>query len=134
MCPKSKLSKGILELDAFCTFELFCLHSVFRKENVLLKRAKGYNGQRPPSDACAQTLTITKQHRRKAGTCDCTPLHLSLIYCLLYIRCSFTGSDLQQSLCETSACTDSAETLRDKRQMHNKLSATFLFCSGISTF
>ncbi len=37
---------------------------------MLLKRAKGYNGQRPPSDACAQTLTITKQHRRKAGTCD----------------------------------------------------------------
>lgn len=94
MCLKSaELSMGILELDAFYTFELSCLHS---KENVILKRAKGYNGQRPPSDACAQTLTITKQRRRKAGTYDCTPLHLSLIYC-------FTGSDLQMCSCSRTS-------------------------------
>ncbi len=71
-------------------------HSVFSKENVMLKRAKGYNGQRPPSDACVQTLTITKQRRRNAGTYDCTPLHLSLIYC-------FTGSDLQMCSCSRTS-------------------------------
>lgn len=94
VCLKSaELSMGILELDAFYTFELSCLHS---KENVILKRAKGYNGQRPPSDACAQTLTITKQRRRKAGTYDCTRLHVSLIYC-------FTGSDLQMCSCSRTS-------------------------------